>query len=79
MGLTDEEKKLMAKLQKKAEEPDAPPVGKSVNVIVDLKDKAQVAMAKKFGFLPDDDDEEEESEEEEEVDDKPKRRGYFPD
>lgn len=69
---------MLAKLQKKAEEPDAPAVGKSVNVLVDLKDKASVALAQKFGFLPGD-EEEETTDEDEATDDKPKRGGYFKD
>ena len=80
MGLTDKEKRLMEKLQRKAEEPDAGPVSKSVNVLVDLKDAASVAMAKKFGFLPnddDDDDDDDDSDDDSEADDAPKRRGYF--
>lgn len=76
MGLTDKEKTLLEKLSKKAEEPDTPAVSKSVNVIVDLKDKVQVAMAKKMGFLPNDDEDEEE-EEEPEPDDKPNRKSLY--
>lgn len=77
MGLSEKEKKMLAALQKKAEEPDAPPVGKSISIHLDLGNADQVAQAKKYGFLPNDlDDEEEEEEKEEET--TPRRRGYFP-
>jgi hypothetical protein len=83
VGLTSKEKKLLENLTRKAEEPDAGPVSKSVNVLVDLKDAASVAMAKKFGFLPDDDDADDDdadgdADTDAEGDDTPKRRGYFP-
>ena len=83
MGLTSKEKKLLENLTRKAEEPDAGPVSKSVNVLVDLKDAASVAMAKKFGFLPDDDDDTDDddtddTDDADKGDDTPKRRGYFP-
>ena len=58
MGLTDEEKATLKRLNDKAKEPDSSPIGKSVNVIVDLKDKAQVALARSMGFLPGGDDDE---------------------
>ncbi|MDE2101942.1 MAG: hypothetical protein KGL39_32145 [Patescibacteria group bacterium] len=80
MGLSPDEQKTLKALQRKAEEPDAPPVGRSVNVSVDLSDPKQVALAIKHGFLSaigaDDDDT---GDDEPEEDDAPKRRGYFPD
>lgn len=82
MGLTPKEKRLMEKLSRKAEEPDEGPISKSVNVVVDLKDAASVALAKKFGFLPgddddDDDDDDDNEDDERDADDAPRRRGYF--
>jgi hypothetical protein len=83
VGLSKSEQSMLEKLQRKAEEPDAGPIGKSVNIMVNLGDAAQVAMARKFGFLPDDDvDDEgdgEDSDEDRQADSGPKRRGYFGD
>lgn len=78
MGLSAKEKALLEKLTKKAEEPDAGPVSKSVRVNVDLSDPKSVALAIKHGFLDPDEDEEDE-ETNEETDETPKRRGYFGD
>lgn len=79
MGLTPEEKKLMERLSRKAEEPDPPAVGKSVNVVVDLANAAQVKLAQKFGFLPSDEveSEPEGGDDSESADEAPNRRGYF--
>ena len=80
MALSAKEKQLLERLQAKVDEPDAGPIGKTLNATIDLADKAQVALAKKFGFLPDDIEDEEEEEkkpEEKSTDDAPKRRGYF--
>ena len=79
MALSAKEKQLLERLQAKVDEPDAGPIGKTLNATIDLADKAQVALAKKFGFLPDDieDEEEEDKPEEKPTDDAPKRRGYF--
>lgn len=81
MGLSSEEQKVLKRLQKKAEEPDPPAVGRTVSVAIDLGDEKQIARAQRYGFLPADEQEEESEEEseEEEGDEAPKRRGYFGD
>ena len=81
MGLNAKEKKLLESLTKKAEEPDAGPVSKSVRVNVDLSDPKSVALAIKHGFLdPDeDDDDDDDADDKDDKDDTPKRRGYFGD
>lgn len=76
MGLSEKEAAMLKALSKKAEEPDAPPVGRSVRVNVDLSDPKQVALAIKHGFLSGD-DVEEEKEETEDTEETPKRHGYF--
>jgi len=76
--LTDEEQATLKKLQQKAKEPAAPPVGKVINVNVDLGDEAQVARAIKHGFLTSDEVEADSNgESEEDADDAPRRKGYF--
>lgn len=84
MGLSSEEQKLLKKLQKKAEEPDAPAVGRSVNVSVDLGDEKQVRAAHKLGLLSglfsddsDDDDNDDDDDGDADDEDTPRRRGYF--
>ena len=81
MGLSDKEKKLLEDLQRKAEAPDPPPVGRSITASVDLGDAKQVELAIKHGFLTADEVEElkegEGEGEEKEGDEKPTRRGYF--
>lgn len=82
MGLTEQEKRTLEALNKKAKEPDPAPVGKSVNITIDPKDKASVDFAIQHGFLtapeveepPEGDDGDGEEGEE-----TPKRRGYFGD
>lgn len=73
---------MLERLTKKAEEPDAPAVGKSVSVHVDLSDAKQVALAVKHGFLgsddlDDDDDDDDDTDKKDDDDDTPKRKGYF--
>jgi hypothetical protein len=75
--LSESEKAALARLQAKAEAPDEGPISKAINVTINLGDKAQVALAKKMGFLPDDDEEVTEEMEGEEGDETPKRKGYF--
>ena len=82
--LTAKEKELLDKLNKKADEPDAPAVSKSISANIDLSDDKQIAAAIKHGFLTADEVEELQ---EDERDDKgkkqgaatPRRRGYFKD
>lgn len=81
MPLSDEEQATFKELQRKAKEPAAAPVGKSINVTVDLSDEKQVARAIKHGFLT----AEEVAEDKEgdngdgEGDETPRRKGYFSD
>lgn len=76
--LTAKEAELLKSLQAKVEAPDEPSVGRNINVSFDLGDEKQVAMAKKFGFLPsDDDDDDGDDDGDDDADDAPKRRGYF--
>jgi len=78
MALTDEEKATLKKLQQKEKEPSGPPVGKVINVTVDLGSDEQIARAIKHGFLtPAEVEEDTGGEEGEENDDAPKRKGYF--
>ena len=79
--LTADEEKLLKKLTQKREAPDPGPIGRAINVSIDLGDEKQVERARRLGLLDgfDDEDEQEDTEEEgeEEADDTPKRRGYF--
>ena len=86
--LTADEARLLKRLQRKSEEPDAPPVSKSLSISVDLGDEKQVERATKLGLLDlltgadEDDDEsadEDDDESTDEDDDVPRRRGYFKD
>lgn len=54
--LTDEEKGLLKRLQDKANAPDEAPIGKSLNITLDLSNESAVAIARKMGLLPSDDD-----------------------
>ena len=81
--LTDEEQSLLKKLKAKMDAPEAPAVGKSVQVIIDLGDAAQVKLAKLHGFLTGDDDDSEDDAANDDDDDSrpadtpPRRSGYF--
>lgn len=84
MGLTNDESNLLKKLLKKKDEPDAAPIGRSVNVSVDLGDEKQVKAAHKLGLLSglfdsDDDDDKngDGNDDDDDADDGPTRRGYF--
>lgn len=80
MGLSPKEREILERLSKKAEEPDTPPVGKSVSATVDLSDPKSVALAIKHGFLtPDEVEDLEDDDEEAPADEKPKRNSYFKD
>lgn len=83
MGLTAAEKKALERLQRKAEEPDAPPVSRSITATVDLSDPKSIAAAIKHGFLTSDEVEDLQDDEgdgeSDEGDETPKRRGYFKD
>lgn len=74
---------MLARLQKKAEEPDPAPVGKSIQARIDLSDEKQIAAAIKHGFLTAEEaadlQEGGEGSEGGEGDEKPKRGGYFKD
>lgn len=80
--LSEKEAAALKRLQEKAEAPDAPSVGRSINVNVDLSDPKQIALAIKHGFLtPDEVDEleEEETGNGEEGEETPRRKGFFGD
>ena len=79
--LTDDEANMLKKLMAKREAPDAPAVGRSISVSIDLGDEAQVRRAQRLGLLDSDEAESNgaEAEGESEGDEKPKRRGYFDD
>lgn len=83
MGLSKEEKRQLKALQQKEQEPDAPPIGKSVNFSVDLGDPKQVETAKSLGLLGflqgdnDDDDENDDDDDDENAETGPRRKGYF--
>lgn len=85
MALTDKEKATLEALNKKAKEPDAAPVGRSLRANIDLGDEKQVSLARKLGFLPseeDDDDDDgkdkkDKKDKKDDDDDTPNRRGYF--
>jgi hypothetical protein len=79
--LSEEERAVLKRLQQKDKEPAAPPVGKVINVSVDLGDEAQVARAIKHGFLTADEVEQDKNGsdggDDDDGDDAPKRKGYF--
>jgi hypothetical protein len=77
--LSEEEKATLKRLQQKEKEPAAAPVGKSINVTIDLGDDAQVARAIKHGFLTAEEAEQasDGDESDEDSDEAPKRKGYF--
>lgn len=82
MGLSAAEKKALDRLQKKADEPDAPPVSRSVSATVDLSDPKSIAAAVKHGFLTADEAEDLKDDDDDNEDKKhttPRRKSYFKD
>lgn len=81
MALTEEEKSLLAKLTKKAKEPDQAPPGRMLNFTIDLASDAAVERAKKLGIFPADDPEPDPDPDPDPDpgDDPPKRKGFFGD
>lgn len=85
MKLNDEEQSMFERLKKKMDAPEARPTERSIRANIDLGDPAQIALARKLGFLdPEEEEEEKPSKgkgkgkgEEEEDEETPKRRGYF--
>ena len=79
MGLNEKQKQLFEKLSKLAEEPDRPPVGRSVTAHVDLTDPKSIALAIKHGFLDGDDDidDDDDDGDDDSAEEKPNRRGSF--
>jgi hypothetical protein len=80
MALSEEERATMKRLQQKEKEPAAGPIGKVIQVSVDLGDEAQIARAIKHGFLTADEVESDRNgsdDEDGEGDDAPRRKGYF--
>ena len=86
MPLSDEETRLLKKLQQKAKEPDAPPSSRVLNISIDLGDEAQVKRAGALGLLgllrdddADDDAGDDDDDAGDDEEDTPRRRGYFKD
>lgn len=80
MGLTEEEKGILAKLTKKAKEPDQAAPGRMLNFTIDLANDAAVERAKKLGIFPDDDpdpDPDPDADPDPDPDETPKRKGFF--
>lgn len=80
MPLSEEERATLKRLQQKDKEPAAPPIGKVINVSVDLGSDEQIARAIKHGFLTADEVAEDKGNgdgEDEDSDEAPKRKGYF--
>jgi len=78
--LTDEEASLLKKLMAKREAPEGAPVGRAINVSIDLGDEKQVARAIKLGLLDDDslgDGDTGDEGDDDQGDDTPVRHGYF--
>lgn len=86
MGLSDEEAKVLRRLMKKKDEPDAPAASRALNISLDLGDEKQVKRAQSLGLLgafsnddgDDDDDDAGDDDDDTDAEDIPKRRGYFP-
>lgn len=78
--LSKDEAKMLKQLTEKQEAPDAPAVGRSLNIAIDLGDDAQVARAQKLGLLGSlDDDDGDDDGDDDDDEEAPKRRGYFKD
>lgn len=79
--LSKKEEAMFKALQEKMEAPDAPSIGRSVNVTIDLGDPKQVARAIKMGLLDNDEDDDTEDDgaggDDDDSDDTPRRKGYF--
>lgn len=79
MALNEEQRRQLKELQRLEKEPAAAPVGKVINVTVDLGNDEQVARAIKHGFLTaaEVDEDRGDGESDEDADDAPRRKGYF--
>jgi len=80
MALSDEERATLKRLQQKEKEPAPAPIGKVINVTVDLGSDEQIARAIKHGFLTADEvaaDKGGDDDEDEDSDEAPRRKGYF--
>ncbi len=78
--LTDEEANMLKKLMAKREAPDAAPVGRAINVSIDLGDQKQVERAIRLGLLDDTDTGDDGGDDDggdTDGDETPKRKGYF--
>lgn len=78
MGLTEKEKEMLERLTAKSKEPDAPPIGRSLSVHIDMGDEKAIARAQRFGFLAPDEDDDGDGDGDGDGEETPKRRGYFP-
>lgn len=81
MALSEKEQAALEALQKKAKEPDAPPVSKSISASLDLSDEKSIANAIKHGFLTRDEAEDlkEDAKSGGKGDATPRRKSYFKD
>ena len=79
--LTAEEEQTLKGLLEKRKAPDAPAIGKTLNVTVDLGDPEQVARAQRLGLLDlfddDGDGDGDGAGGDDDGDEPPRRRGYF--
>lgn len=78
MGLTDDQRKELKRLQDLEKQPDPPSVGRSVRFDVNLGDKEQVSLAQRLGLIPKDDDGDG-GDDDQEADQPPRRRAKFAD
>lgn len=77
MGLSDDESKLLKKLLKKKDEPEAPAASRALNISLDLGDEKQVQRAQGLGLLgafagSDDDDDDDDNDDDDDDDGKKK-------
>lgn len=78
MPLSDDEKRTLAALTKKAKEPDEPAPGRMLNFTIDLANDTAVANAKKLGIFPEDDPPADDPPgDDPPVDEPPARSGFF--
>lgn len=76
--LSPKKQALLEQLQAESEAPERPSIGKSVQVIINLGNKDEVEMARKYGFLDDgDDDVDTDDDDDDDADDAPVRKGFF--
>jgi hypothetical protein len=79
VALSEQERAMLKRLQDKEKEPAAPPVGRVINVTVDLGSQEQIDRAIEHGFLTraEATEDQQDSDGSEEGDEAPRRKGYF--